>query len=468
MTQQKHIPSRARLASTNEEVRDLLSTIHAATFERLCGRDWYSPHLKYRIRPDQETHEHLIPVEIRSSDCKDRRSNSPVPPHPRSEWFPFDSRVQMPSYRSIQRECDKQLSENPEFRPDPVVAYDSESEVTWRVYIHRDDVDYGVQQAKKLYSDRNRDKYSTESCTRDELTVCENEIALPSESLYLVNPTGVTVLLRRESLAGGPDGSLLMFVGDNIVGILEDGDVRDNTFLSDVEWNSSCHGDIDSGVTLFPDPNDPLNPGEHFEDFMNSALYAFNDELDDPFITDGEQLAGNDTYWITGSEEDLVKQTCYLFWALVPREIFVDPKNKDENGEPLLRTIDFDIYTGDKDGDGSAEVNYDDWYQWAGSGPSWADTLPGGTAELILRVFEATILEDNYPTGYSYEYNDQDVNRMSGYSRYRNTYTVTVDAPETDKDIVVAKRWVQENLECLKDIVPMLTQIRTSLQLQTK
>jgi len=440
----KHTPSRARHVHDYETAVDLLEADssgwdHAALRELLNRSRYYSSsEYKLRADPTKKTFEGMIPVEIRSVDTnvkiwheKEDAPNGRAKETimlPKSEWVPWDNTIRIDNSLTLARDIVKGRADGIETIRDSALRREQALEYGFQLFIHVSTLKSRREAAKDKYQ---QDKpFSQEDRTFDMTSMDEPHLIWLSGSdpVYLIAKDGTCIMVSfyYPSSSSSP---LTLFGGQDWLALAES---ENNSNVRD--WEHGFWREVPQ-EHMYPSASHPFRiDNDTLHDHAHELMCEYNYELDDPYIMDGSELEGQDTHFIEGSEEDLEHGTTMFFWAVMPSSVW-----EDAEGNPM--SVELPVYTADLNEGERAEVDHDtvmwdeDWYK-----------VVSNDADKLCSCFEATLLQDNYPAGYEYEYNDQDGDRMSGYSRYRNYLRLEIEPPKDDKDIVKAQRWVKQNM----------------------
>lgn len=183
------------------------------------------------------------------------------------------------------------------------------------------------------------------------------------------------------------------------------------------------------------------NKGADARAAIDDARERLEQEQEDPFISEDE-LAGAELEFLCGSEEQLETDLRTLFYAAIPCDAW------QRNNISSLSII---VRASDDESAENAHVDFDDMlYSYDGASfkelHEYLANKDSGQAFNALEKACATVVSENEPTGFTWEYNDGSYDRRSGYSKTASVLTFVISAPSAHEHIgakIEIKTWAR-------------------------
>lgn len=195
----------------------------------------------------------------------------------------------------------------------------------------------------------------------------------------------------------------------------------------------ACYFDIASTNGYFDISERYYYLSEHNEELADnkffdlSKLYSvaedqidsFKMDQDDPFI-DADELDSKEINFLCGSEEELERMVILICHAAIPLHVW----------DNFSDTLEVQVQSAMDDGE-SACIDYENM-----SYSHW-DTVREELPTIITSIENAldAVLDNNTPSGHSWEYNDGAYDRESGYDKSPCRLSITVTKPSAHEQV---------------------------------
>jgi len=426
-------PIKAELA-TEADANEILEDIKAILFTNAIPSSYALNYpyisnpqylLKTRYVPEERTFEGLVPIEARSTVIRKQIDDNKYVHTPASEWLPFDNNLQV---NKVPISTDTLEAE--EVSVTPPSAISAEGDQTLRLYIHEQSISerrVDIELRLKKLNERMRAGVNC-NYTQDALSLEDNQILLFSEEhpIYLVTPAGKAVGITYYNPGDYGDSFLVAHFGKDYVSFRE---------CDSWSWHEDDMSTQTSMVPVLAPDNNFQITGE-FSQKIADTFREINEHSDDPYITPGDLEDYSPTF-TRGSEELLESQIKHILYALAPDEIW--DKGNTSVEIPIRCGTEWD----------DQQIDMED-YSWGCDWFDKAEELEIYTkCEILMELIEDYALRNNYLAGYTWEYNDQDPNRQSGYSQCAEMYYVEIEGPPTKKQREESRAYFTEHIRRL-------------------